>query len=211
MQLQSVRATPKQGVYLKRKLQATCDSKKTPCTTFPLFVRHLYCYVLCASFSVTPPCSQRFCGGGIALLQYLAQITLKSRAHKRTECDAKPSSSLPGVRARVRVHHQFSPGFNVVIRRAAFSGTCPYVFAPKSPLRLAREKDTPFGISSNILLIPSSRRILSSIDSSLRTVSACSCLMGSLLFQIIGHNPQQSKAGVLTPFRQSLPLQHVLS
>ena len=42
-------------------------------------------------------------------------------------------------------HHQNFPGFNVVIRRAAFSGTCLYVFAPKSPPRLAREKDTLLG------------------------------------------------------------------
>ena len=123
---------------------APCDSKKTPCTSFPLFVRHLYCYVLCASFSVTPPCSQRVCGGGIALLQYLAQITLESSAQQRTECEEKPSSSLPVVHEFVSII-RFSPGFNVVIRRAAFSGTCPYVFAPQSPLRLAREKDHLLG------------------------------------------------------------------
>ena len=40
---------------------------------------------------------------------------------------------------------KFSPGFNVVIRHAAFSGTCPNVFAQKSPLRLAREKDALLG------------------------------------------------------------------
>ena len=40
---------------------------------------------------------------------------------------------------------KISPGFIVVIRRAAFSGTCPHVFAPKTPLRLAREKDTLLG------------------------------------------------------------------
>ena len=132
---------------------------------FSSFVQHLCWYVLCASSSVTPPCSQRVRGGGLALLRYLARITLKSCAQKkRTECEEKPFSSLPGARSRVRLHHQFSPSFSVVIRRAAFSGTCPYVFAPKSPLRLAREKDIPFGISSDILLIQPSRRILSSID-----------------------------------------------
>ena len=147
MQLQSVRGVP------QAQLQPHVIQKKTPCTSFPLFVRHLYCYVLCASFSVTPPCSQRVRGGGTTLLQYFARITLKSRAQKRTECEEAPTSSLPGVHEFVSII-RFSPGFNVVIRRAAFSGTCPYVFAQKSPPRLAREKDTPFGISSDILLDP---------------------------------------------------------
>ena len=58
---------------------------------------------------------------------------------------------------------RFSPGFNVVIRHAAFSGTCPYVFAPKSPPRLAREKDTFWDLLRHFA-DPSSRRILSSND-----------------------------------------------
>ena len=84
---------------------ALCDSKQSV-HLFSSFVQHLHWYFLCASFSVTPPRSQRVRGGGIALLQYLARITLKSSAQKRTECEEKPSSSLPGVRSRVRLHHQ---------------------------------------------------------------------------------------------------------
>ena len=126
----SVRAShPKTSCVPQAQLQPHVIQKKTPCTSFPLFVRHLYCYVLCASFSVTPPCSQRVCGGGIALLQYLAQITLKSRAQQRTECEEK-TFLKSSWSSRVRLHHQIF-SINVVIRRAAFSGTCPYVFAPK--------------------------------------------------------------------------------
>ena len=62
--------------------QAPCDSENSV-HLFSSFVQHLYWYVLCASSSVTPPCSQRVRGGEIALLRYLARITLKTCAQKK--------------------------------------------------------------------------------------------------------------------------------
>ena len=78
----SVRAshTKTRGVP-QAQLKPHVIQKKNSVHLFCSFVQHLYWYVLCASF--TPPCSQRVRGGGIALLRYLARITLKSCAQKK--------------------------------------------------------------------------------------------------------------------------------
>ena len=106
MQLQSVRSNTGNKECTTSATPAPCDSKQTPCTSFPLS-----CNICTGTLCVLPSQSLRrvhsvFVAGGIALLRYLARITLKSSDQKRTECEEKPSSSLPGVRARVRLHHQ---------------------------------------------------------------------------------------------------------
>ena len=82
MQLQSVRATLKTRGVPQAQLKHHVIHKNSV-HLFSSFVQHLYWYVLCASSSVTPPCSQRVRGGGIALLRYLARILLKSCAQKK--------------------------------------------------------------------------------------------------------------------------------
>ena len=77
---------------------AVCVSKKT------VHVSHFLCpasavVCMCVSFSRTLPSSRRVPGGGIALLQYLARITLKTFLESpfSSRTNSSPSSSSSTV------------------------------------------------------------------------------------------------------------------
>ena len=146
MQLQSVRATPKQGMYLQAQLQPHVIHKQLRAPLFlfrptSVLVRFV-CFLLSHSAAFT---ARSWWWNSSSPVSCTDHIQIKRAKKKGRNAKKNLSQVFLGLVHEFVSIIKFSPDINVVIRRAAFSSNCPYVFAPKSPLRLAREKDTLLG------------------------------------------------------------------